>query len=763
MSKAIHRLLAGEYDNHLMPFFWQHGEDEATLREYMRVIHESGCGAVCVESRPHPDFCGDKWWTDMDIILDEAQKRGMKVWILDDAHFPTGYANGAVKTAPTALCRQSICAVKNGEPFPPVFAPNRMEQFLLREPFRQFDDDKVISVVEFGGTKWTVGLTRNLGSHRNYINMLNAQSVKLLIDAVYEKHYEHYKDDFGKTIAGFFSDEPELGNGHLYDMECKLGTDNDFPFSNEVAAELAKTLGDNWADLMYLLWENNDDKSETARVRLAYMNAVTKLVRDNFSYQIGDWCHAHGVQYIGHIVEDCGAHSRTASSLGHYFRGLEGQDMAGIDDIGGQVYPQGENDNSVGMLGQKRDADFFHFTLGRLASSAAKIEKRKQGRAMCEIFGNYGWSEGVQLEKYLADHFMVCGVNYFVPHAFSPAPFPDRDCPPHFYAHGHNPQFKAFGELCRYMNRVCTLISSGERTADYAVLYHAEKEWVGKDFVSVDKIARVLEENQVSFDIVPQDYIDELENSGKYVKRDYKAVLTDIPDVDRLVVEVVLSPKSAYMRVLHIKGESEFYFFVNESAESYIGEITLPRNGRVYAYDAWANKTVSLTSVNGDNSTKIAVIIEPRKSLFVVFANEIPLTNIKRSACEGAEYPNFTGEKTVALPDNLADEQPEFSGFVRYTADFTANGEKSFVLEITDAAESVEVFVNGKSAGTHIVPKYVFDISEFVVLGRNELLIVVATTLERECFPLLDPHTKMRTPAPTAKSGITGVIRLTAN
>ena len=35
---------------------------------------------------------------------------------------------------------------------------------------------------------------------------------------------------------------------------------------------------------------------------------------------------------------------------------------------------------------------------------------------MCEIFGNYGWSEGPRMEKYLADHFMVQGVNRYVPH-----------------------------------------------------------------------------------------------------------------------------------------------------------------------------------------------------------------------------------------------------------------------------------------------------------------------------------------------------------
>lgn len=145
MVEKVKALLQGRSDNHLAPFFWQHGEDEAALREYMAVIQGSGCGAVCVESRPHPDFCGPGWWRDMDVILDEARRRGMKVWILDDSHFPTGFANGAVKTAPPELHRQSVCAARAdldgaaGETaldvwgmIPPPFRPaSVMEQYVF--------------------------------------------------------------------------------------------------------------------------------------------------------------------------------------------------------------------------------------------------------------------------------------------------------------------------------------------------------------------------------------------------------------------------------------------------------------------------------------------------------------------------------------------------------------------------------------------------------------------------------------------------------
>ena len=54
-NQTIEALLNGKADAHILPFFWQHGEDEATLREMMAAIHGANCRAVCVESRPHPD------------------------------------------------------------------------------------------------------------------------------------------------------------------------------------------------------------------------------------------------------------------------------------------------------------------------------------------------------------------------------------------------------------------------------------------------------------------------------------------------------------------------------------------------------------------------------------------------------------------------------------------------------------------------------------------------------------------------------------
>ena len=81
--------------------------------------------------------------------------------------------------------------------------------------------------------------------------------------------------------------------------------------------------------------------------------------------------------------------------------------------------------------------------------------------------------------------------------------YPDRDCPPHFYARGNNPQFPAFIRLMKYMQRAGGLLASGRPVTDAAVLYHAESEWTGREAQLFQKPVRALMENGLDCDVVP--------------------------------------------------------------------------------------------------------------------------------------------------------------------------------------------------------------------------------------------------------------------
>lgn len=547
MGNRLKEVLEGYEHNYVLPFLWQHGEEEQAIREEMACVHEAGIGAVCVEARPHPDFLGPKWWTDMDIIMDEARKRGMKVWLLDDDHFPTGHAAGKVKEAPEELHRKFL-----GERYIDTIGPAQGTSLLLdtllmsglrptiSHPRHASGQNKLISVVAVRRNPTDGSLTsdriditelvhdgilywdipegywrvfiisenKDGGSQQqeDYLNPLDRDSVRILLDTVYEAVYERYKADFGKTFAGFFSDEPGFYNDKTtFDFNSRPGKQGvPLPWSREMPALLEEALGPDYRKLLYLLWHDAGEQSNI--VRYTYMNLVSKLYGENFCNQIGEWCRARGVEYIGHVLEDNNVHARLGPGPGHFFRSLWGQDMSGIDVVLWQIVPGFDELSFLRPPAGETDSEFFHYGLAKLGVSLGHIDPKKQGRTMCELYGAYGWAEGLKLMKWLTDHMLVRGVNYFVPHAFTQKAFPDPDCPPHMYAGGKNPQYRYYKHLNQYMNRISHLISGGRHAATAAVVYHAEAEWSGESMY-FHKPVKTLMRHQIDCDVLPIDVL----------------------------------------------------------------------------------------------------------------------------------------------------------------------------------------------------------------------------------------------------------------
>lgn len=377
----------------------------------------------------------------------------------------------------------------------------------------QVSDGRVFVDVPNG--LWCVNViktTRKGTGRKNYINTIDHDAVRYFIDQIYEPHYAHYKDDFGKTFAGFFSDEPEIGSfGGEYGHDANIGKFNmKMPWSQTLHERLKELWGSEFAENLMALWttpDRNSNENKSGLCRMQFADIAARLYGENFCEQIGDWCRQHGVEYIGHVIEDGGMHAHMGIGAGHYFHALWGQDMAGIDVVLQQIRP-GLDDckfHSVGgNLGYH--GELYHYALAKLAASLAHMDSKKKGRALCEVFGAYGWAEGLKLMKWLLDHMLVNGINYFVPHAFSMKDFPDPDCPPHFYARGMNPQFPYFKNLMEYCNRVSHLISNGVHIPAVAVVYPAEQEWAG-EYLPVEAIGKQLLRNQIDYEILPTDVL----------------------------------------------------------------------------------------------------------------------------------------------------------------------------------------------------------------------------------------------------------------
>ena len=525
--------LKRENGSFIAPFLWLHGEPVNEVINEIHAIYNTGIRGVCLESRTYEDFCGDAWWRDLAVIFEECEKLGMKVWILDDKHFPSGYANGIFEAKYEHLKKWDIVE-RHIDVAGPVTDGAAMAETWRWDP----QNDEILAVLacrkDKNGklTSDIIDISDNIRDGMVYFDLpegyfrivflvktrfymgkyyesfsdkLNPEATETYLKEVYEPHYKHFKKHFGNTFAGFFSDEPGFENNRSYGLTTDLGKIwQEYPWHERVYNRLFEKYGEDTYKRLLLLWfEDNEDKY--VGLRYDYMNIITDEYSMNFTQKIGAWCRAHGVEYIGHIIEDENTHAKTGSGAGHYFKSMCGQDMSGVDVVLHQIIPgMREYSNACSTSYKETSNKFYNYVLAKLAASDAVQDERKHGRAMCELFGAYGWAEGTKIMKFLADHMIIRGINRFVPHAFSPKE-DDDDCPPTFYNHGKNPLYNFMDIIMGYMNRMTDLLSDCRRITDCAVLYDAEAIWCGGDFVKNEDIAKELWDNLIDYDFISED------------------------------------------------------------------------------------------------------------------------------------------------------------------------------------------------------------------------------------------------------------------
>ncbi len=561
-NEKFNAVLKNQPDNYLLPFLWVHNEDDELLRREIQKVYESGIRAVCVESRTHEEFGKDDWWSDMQLIFDECEKLGMEVWLLDDKHFPTGFAIDKAAAPENAHLVKRRFSELHTDVVGPVKNHNLIIDTLLPE------NKTIIKIVAYKRNgiefeysdecidltdKYSDGLIKNMdlpegiwsvftvfgypSPEDRHVDTLNPEAVDILVNAVYEPMYEHFSKYFGNIFRGFFSDEPYIAHC-AFPIEGKTGFNAALPYNDLVLERLKERYGeDALLKLPSLLYTVEGVSPE---FKVAYMDVVSSLYAESFCQKLGDWSRAHNVEYIGHVIED-NSRDTTFSSGAHFFRSMDGQDMGGIDVVLNEILPGFQDCKATIRHGiQYADHEFFHYELAKLASSHSHIQKDvKKGRAMCEMYGAYGWAEGLKMMKWLSDHMLVRGINYFVPHAFSGIS-PDLDCPPHFYEGGTYSQFKDFKSLMEYSNRVSTLLTDGDHKCKVALYYRAEGEWSGGVNGHEKKYAKILTDNQIDFDIIPLDYLlDATVEDGKFVLCDESYPCLVVPKSEYLPIKAL--------------------------------------------------------------------------------------------------------------------------------------------------------------------------------------------------------------------------------
>ncbi len=752
----IDRIFNKDYIKCHFPFLWLYGGE--TVESVVNAVERAkinGVDGITVEPRDYKGFDSPnctEWYTLLDAILKRAKELDLKVIIVDeDCKCPTGHAFGLVKKPEYEhLKRKSVseahvdvigpCEINLVVGKPRVYEGEPWE----REPVK----DKVIGCYAYPRVDKDNGvdilngidLTENIqdgilscsipeGNYRimyfyagarfstmfkdDFIDVLDCESVDLLIHNVYETYEEKYKEYFGNTIIGFFSDEPFLGNGYAFgrvglgrNQDTKIGRKGiTFPYNKNVKERLDKIYNEDTTKYFPSFWFW--DEKVSPEFRKNYMNVISTLYSECFSQRVGKWCNERGLIYIGHVLEDNNLHSRIGNGPGHYFRSQQGQNCAGMDIVTHQIMPGFSEYNLGGYGGDLYNTEFYHYILAKLHSSAIHTYKELDNRAMCELTIGYGWAEGTQLVKWLFDFLLVRGTNFFVP-GCSVATFPDNIHAPHFGAeNGTEPQQQGYAKLLDYSRKIATAFDSTKHICNALILYHAQAEWMSEnDYMFMERPAKELYDSHIDFDILSDDLLDRINVENKNLKLEEEYNCLVVPYAKYLPVEIIdklyclkqngadvvfidgipcnckykfkvvkindiakYFVKNKYIdvkienhkQIRHYhaqKDGNDIYMFFNESVtDTFDGEIYTGKNGNYNVFDFAKDNYYSGA---GD---KIKVRLEPYESCVVVYEKN------KRFA----EYVEYNSLKEEEIKSTYNIKLYDFKDMSKVVKEFTVN------------------------------------------------------------------------------------------
>ncbi|MBN2307985.1 MAG: hypothetical protein JXR94_03380 [Candidatus Hydrogenedentes bacterium] len=449
----------------LGPLFWLHGDESAEhLDAYVGIVAEGGNGCFTAESRPHADWLGEGWYRDLGVCLDAAKRLGLEMWIFDERWWPSGEVGGKVPVAYASKYLQVESVDVSGPGACTVAAPDAhlVAVVAAKRVGDKVDGDSLIDLTGAaagGELEWAVPAgdwrvlvftwePAKVGS-RYLVDGASQEAVDWYLDTVYRPHYERFRTDFGKTIKGFFYDEPE--------------THGDW--GTEVIPTL-KRRGADWKQALVAFKCGLADAEAEVAAKYAYITAFGEAWGRTLYGGITAWCRARGVESIGHFLEHRYEYRRP--------------DLCGFDMVALQKYSSMGGIDAVFRQFTPGDRDLRQLYTPKLGSSISHAYGVKNDLAMVEIYGARGQDLGYLEMKWWLDVMQVQGINFIIPHSFNPrAPF-DTDCPPYFYNNGFEPRWPLYKVWADYSVRLSGLLSGGKHVAPVAFVYPGVSGHVGE-------------------------------------------------------------------------------------------------------------------------------------------------------------------------------------------------------------------------------------------------------------------------------------------
>ena len=505
-----------------------------TVRHDLDTMHALGYQAVTVQYGYGASFAylSPEYFAFFKQFVAEAKQRNMRIWIVDDAGYPSGFAGGKFSELHPELRMQSLAIAtripaKAGDEIRQTVSPDAVAVTAVSAngktvtipvtnnaiDWKAPAGDWTIAIVEH---RFTTSPTRSDTNPKRVKD--GSQSLEDYLDPAATAQYlafthEAYKnavgEEFGKTILGFRGDEPD------YSIAGLPWTPKFFDRFQQIKGYDIRPHLASFTPPVHIPGQKDTAPAPLSeidrRAKADYYEVFSQMFRDGFFKPQGEWCVANHLEYQVHLNHE-EMEMQLVRSEGSFFRDMQYVQVPGIDSIWHQIWTDTISD------------------FPRLASSVAHVYGHP--RAFTESFAAYRPEPDLPMVKYILNEQFVRGINLVETMYYPATSTPNRGGPAKYM------QDPAYPALLAYVRRMSYLMSMGRPDANVALYLPSSSMWLGNaasdtQFVSAE---RLLSEHQIDFDIVDEDFLrsaDMTTRSGNT----YRTVI--IPDAEVLSAAIV--------------------------------------------------------------------------------------------------------------------------------------------------------------------------------------------------------------------------------
>ncbi len=483
---------------------WNYKITKQEIDNFLNDFKEQGSLQVFVHPRPGlvTEYLSDEWFELFRYTVDKGKELGMKVWIYDENSYPSGFAGGhvpdqmpesvnqgqglrmtRVETLPDTAEKYYLCLKENDGKFTDVTATVQSEKGKPGEYL-------LFSKTYNGKSDWYGGFS--------YVDLLYPGVTQKFIDVTMTGYEKYFGAEFGLTVPGTFTDEPQINS----------------PGGIRWTPDLFEVFRQKWGyDLSTQLPSLYEETGDWKKIRHNYTQTLLQMFIDRWAKPWFEYCEEKGLKFTGHYWEHEWPNMRPG---GDNMAMYAWHQMPAID----MLFNQWDDSTVRAQFGNVR-------AVKELSSAANQAGWQ---RTMSETYGGSGWELTFSEMKRNGDWEYALGVNLMNQHLtyFSLAGARKYDYPPSFDY--HEPWWSNYKYINDHYARLSMALSSGRQKNDILVLEPTTSAWLYDSYAKRNpKYAEIgqtfqtfiirLEKSQVEYDLGSENMIKDMGSvkGGKFI------------------------------------------------------------------------------------------------------------------------------------------------------------------------------------------------------------------------------------------------------